>query len=190
MPTATRVRSEELQVERLFWDTIESIRADYAMYNFYVERDFVWTVQKQLKRRIQNSGLPFTVYNDYPMERGPRRSKSVDLAVIPLASDSFDIRDGRESAEFVAEFKFEPSRERPNDICLHKLPVTAWKDIQNDVERVHRFVKDGKAKAAAALFVDEYGRHRAKNPDSLSEWMDWGSYDTDSLNVSALYTLL
>lgn len=178
-----------MEIIELFKESIEWVRANYTGFGFVVERDFVWTVQKHLSNAIIEKGLPFTVFNDYPIEKGTNRSKSVDLAVISKGITHTDILGGNAYAEFVAEFKFEPSKKRP-DICTHKLPVVIWKEAIEDIHRIKRFTEKGTAKAGIAIFVDEYGRFKKDcySTDHYSEWIDWGSYNTDILNVSLLWT--
>jgi len=172
-----------------FTKVIEEIKTKYLSYGFVIERDFVWTVQKHLQKMINEQHLPCTIFNDYPIESGTHRSVSVDLAVVNNEIHYMDILQGKSKAEFVAEFKFEPSELRP-DICSHKLPVVFWNHVNNDIIRIKRFVDDRKTKSAVAIFIDENGRYRNKVIGNLSKWIDWGSYDTDRINVSVLWTSL
>ena len=175
----------------IFKEVLESIRVDYLAFGFYVERDFVWCVQNRIWDRIRNDNLPYIVYHDYPIEEGRNRGISVDLAVVRSGvyqKGSFkDVMHGKASAEFVAEFKFEPSKMR-NDICTHKLPVVEWKKANEDIERITRFIVDKKTKSAAAILVDEFGRYRSREIGSQSKWMDWGNYGNNQYNVSVLWT--
>src|SRR5665648_948421 len=121
----------------IFKECLEVIRHYYCEYNFYCERDFVWTIQKLLKTHIEEKGLPYKVFNDFPMETGERRSKSVDIAIVKTGIDDRDISYGKAQAELVIEFKFEPSKMRKDEICVHKLPVVGWSGVLEDIDRVH-----------------------------------------------------
>ena len=66
----------------IFNSCIEEIKNNYDSHHFYCERDFVWTVQKLISNYISLNNLPYKVLNDYPIEYGDHRSKSVDLSVL------------------------------------------------------------------------------------------------------------
>lgn len=179
-------------VDGLFFEVISEIKRNYPDFGFYMERDLVWTIQKMLLHRITKNNLPYNVYNDYPIEKGERRSKSVDLAVVGRGIDYHDILDQKVSAELVVEFKFEPSRMR-KDICTHRLPVVFWSEVVEDINRVKRFFSHNKAKSAIAVFIDEYGRNRNKSSDIFevpNMWEEWGSYNTSMYNISVLITAM
>lgn len=173
----------------VFNTCLEEIKNKYHTYHFYCERDFVWTVQKLIEEYISQNNLPYKILNDYPIEGGERRSKSVDLAVVNINSNDFDVMKGIEKAELVIEFKYEPSKMRKNEICVHKLPVVDWKDVLEDIDRVHRFVRDKKSKSSIAILIDEFGRHTTPNHIlSGSDWIYWGNGNTNDLNISILNT--
>jgi hypothetical protein len=65
------------QVIDLFYDALNLIKCSYPSYGFIVKRDLVWTVQKHMAKLLADNGLPFKVFNDYPMEKGEHRSISV-----------------------------------------------------------------------------------------------------------------
>ena len=112
-----------MEILNLFKECLEVIRHNYCGYNFFCERDFVWTVQKLLKNRIEEDKLPYNIFNDFPIETGERRSKSIDIAIVKIGIDDRDISYRKAQAELVIEFKFEPSKMRKDEICVHKLPV-------------------------------------------------------------------
>jgi hypothetical protein len=175
----------------VFKDCLEYIRQKYSGFHFYCERDFVWTVQKFMTEYIEKNGLPYKVLNDYPIESGERRSKSVDIAVVSSNLDDKAVVMGIAQAEFVIEFKFEPSKLRKDEICVHKLPVVIWSEVIEDIARVNRFVKNKVAKCSIAILVDEYGRHKISQhhlKNDNSTWIDWGNCNCEKLNVSILYT--
>lgn len=130
-----------------------------------MERDIVWTIQKNLQQQIDKHALPYQVFNDYPMLPGLHRSLSADLVIRALNN----------GAEVAVEFKYEPAHER-NDILRQKLPVVAWGDdgVGKDVKRIHEFVEKGKTKAAYSLFIDEGGSFRERPPHPQSKWKEWG----------------
>jgi len=173
----------------LFKESMEWVRASYTDFGFIIERDFVWTIQKYLSMKIQENALPYAVFNDYPIEKGTHRSKSVDLAVIRKGITHTDILSGKSCAELVVEFKFEPSMKRV-DICTHKLPVVFWDTVNEDIDRIKRFTENGIAKAGVAVFIDEYGRYKKDSYpiNHYSKWLDWGSYNTDKFSISVLWT--
>ena len=170
-------------------EIIEKIRNNYQSYHFFVERDFVWTVQELFAENIEKNRLSYVIYNDYPIEKGERRSRSVDLAVVRKGISYTDIITGKEKAELVIEFKFEPSKRR-EDILTCKFPVTDWKGIRDDIKRIKQFVGDGKAKTAVAMLIDEGGRYGHREIENPSKWVDWGNCGTDNLNVSIMWTAL
>lgn len=175
----------------IFNNCLEEIKNNYHAYHFYCERDFVWTVQKFLDDYIRQNNLPYKILNDYPIEGGERRSKSVDLAVVYYDVKDFDVLKGEAQAEFVVEFKFEPSKMRKDEICIHKLPVVSWQGVLEDIDRVNRFVGNNKSKSSIAILIDEYGRHNTPNHTLCnSEWIDWNNCNTNKLKISILYTVV
>jgi len=149
-------------------EAVDWLRANYGRFEFWVERDLVWTLQTRLRTVITERGLPFIVLNDYPMLPGPRRSLSADLVLRNLAGKVL----------VAAEFKYEPSHLRPELRGQPgKLPVVVWgaDGVAKDVARIRQFVEAGVARAALAMFIDE-GRHfRARAPHPGSAWRDWDS---------------
>lgn len=153
----------------LFEDALEWLRNNYASFQFFQERDVVWTFQTYLIKEIEELGLLYRVFNDYPMLPGKRRSLSTDLAIL----------NANDRVEVAVEFKYEPSHRRV-DIMKSKLPVVDWGQagVAKDLKRIQEFVAQGKARAAYFVFIDEggYFRKRKPHPDSPdSEWVDWGS---------------
>lgn len=174
---------------RVFEDCLERIKINYKEYHFYCERDFVWTLQRLIDEYIRKNNLPFKVYNDYPIEPGKRRSKSVDLAIVSNELDYKELLNGQAMAELAVEFKFQPSKMRKDEVCIHKFPAVFWPGIVEDVNRVKRFVKDKRTKKSIAIFVDELSYYkRPKYAIQGSGWIDWGNYGSQNLNVSVFYT--
>lgn len=173
----------------VFHETLDWIKYDYASFNFFVERDFVWTVQKKLTQVFKEKNLPYKVINDCPIENGNHRSVCVDLAIVNFDMLPKDLICEKDTAELGIEFKFEPSKKR-SDICVHKLPVVDWRGVLNDIERVRRFVNQNKAKIGIAIVIDEYGRFKTrKDCPENSQWLSWGNYNhPDSFDINILYT--
>jgi hypothetical protein len=164
----------------LFEEAVDWLREHYGQFEFWVERDLVWTVQTRLRGLVSQRALPFEVFNDYPLLSGPRRARSADLV----------IRDESKDVLVAAEFKYEPSHDRGEFVALPgKLPVVFWgaDGIAKDIARIREFVEAGAARIAFAVFVDEgrYFRHRAAHPGSA--WRDWVSAQPGSPSPSVLW---
>jgi hypothetical protein len=99
----------------LFEDVIAWLQEHYDEFEFWVERDLVWTVQSRLRQMIAEQHLPYRVFNDYPLLPGARRARSADVV----------IRDTDETVLVAAEFKYEPSHHRA-EVLPGKLPVVVW----------------------------------------------------------------
>jgi hypothetical protein len=172
---------EDLRVaSALFEEALDWLRERYGQYEFWVERDLVWTVQTQLRTLISERSLPYEVFNDYPMLTGPRRARSADLV----------IRNAGKDALVAAEFKYEPSHQRPEFVALPgKLPVVFWgvDGVAKDVARIREFVEAGAARIGFAVFIDEgrYFRHRPAHPGAA--WRDWNASGPGSPSPSVLW---
>ena len=151
---------------KLFWAAIDWLRESYSQHQFFVERDVVWTVQKRLIDEISRQGLPYRVFNDFPVLKGKRRGISADLVLL-----------GEEGTVAVAaEFKYEPWHGRGNrDILPSKFPVVEWgiAGVAKDIDRIRNFVEQGAAQAAFSLFIDEGGYFSHREPHSGSRWERW-----------------
>jgi hypothetical protein len=153
------------------------LRERYSDQRFYTERDLVWTVQRRLAGEIAQQGLPYRVFNDYPMLPGPQRSLSADivLASMPVAKPKLSPSGKWGSSGAVAlavEFKYEPSHAR-DDIWPTKFPVVSWSSVTQDVARLYQFIEQGRALVAYAIFVDEGGYFRHRAPALPGSWQDW-----------------
>jgi hypothetical protein len=165
----------------LIEEAVDWLREHYGEFDFWVERDLVWTVQTRLRQVIRGRGLPYLVLNDYPMLAGSRRSVSADLVV----------RDRRTGAMVAAEFKYEPAHWRTEFMAMPgKLPVVVWgaEGVAKDVGRIRAFVEQGVASVAFAVFIDEgrHFRHRAPHPGS--RWVDWDATTAEGAAPSVLWT--
>ena len=144
----------------LFEDTMAWLRDSYEEHRFFVERDVVWTAQLRLLREAERAKLPCRVLNDYTLFERTR----ADLAIL----------DGS-AVEVAAEFKYEPARARSGEFGDGKFPVVDWRSVEMDVQRVHDYVAQGKAKTAYAVLIDEGGHFRGRAPHPGSEWRDWSN---------------
>ena len=150
---------------------------NYDCFDFFVERDVVWTLQKWLTNIIREKHLPLRVFNDFPMLPGRRRSLSTDLAIV----------DQERRVLLAAELKYEPSHAR-TDILESKFPVVSWgKDgVGKDVERVREFVASDRTAIAYAYFIDEGGHFRHRPPHPGARWRDCGEQSTKFRSLSVL----
>jgi hypothetical protein len=150
----------------LFENTLKWLRDNYAGFQFFLERDVVWTVQNRIIEQIKELALPYRIFNDYPMLPGKRRSLSTDLAILGLD----------DSVEVAAELKYEPSHRR-TDLLASKFPVVFWGEdgVAKDLRRIQEFVAQSKAKVAYSVFIDEGGYFRNRQSHLGSEWIDWGN---------------
>ena len=162
----------------LFEEAMAWLHERYDEFEFWVERDLVWTVQSRLRKMIQERSLPFGVMNDYPLIPGPRRGFSADLV----------IRDTESRVLVAAEFKYEPSHRR-TELLPGKLPVVVWGDdgVAKDIQRIRDFVEQGVARVGFAVFIDEggYFRHRSAHPGAA--WNDWPPSRLGGHQVSVLW---
>lgn len=170
-----------MEADELFKNSIAWLKENYAQFQFFLERDVVWTIQNYLNRQIKERGFPLRVINDYPILPGNRRSLCTDLAILTTAN----------TLEVAAEFKYEPSHRR-SDIWPTKLnpSVVFWgaDGVGKDVERIHEYVKQGKAKVAYAIFIDEGGHFSSKPPHPGSQWIHWNTKDVSLHQISLLWS--
>src|SRR4051794_31693326 len=161
--------------DHLVSEALDELGQTYGEQVFYVERDIVWTVQRRLTASISVSGLPWRVYNDYPMIPGTRRALSADLAI----SDS--------SGHVLAaiEFKYEPCHRRI-DVLKSKLPVTAWSEIVKDTDRVRDFVGRGITPVAYATVIDEGGYLARRDLSVYAQRQTWSGAPHHDHPVEAL----
>lgn len=161
----------------LFEQTMLWLREHYSDHRFYTERDLVWTVQRRLAQQIEQQGLPYRVFNDYPMLPGPNRSLSADIVLTPTPITPPKLSPTGKwpqspAVTLAVEFKYEPSHKR-GDIWPTKLPVVGWDGILKDIARLYEFIAKERATVAYALFVDEGGAFRHRSPALPGSWQDW-----------------
>jgi hypothetical protein len=152
------------EAETLADQAIDWLRDHYDEFEFFVERDLVWTVQRRLHELVRQTKSEIRVHNDFSMIPGPRRSLSTDIAL--LSPDGVVL--------LAMEFKYEPSHRR-TDVFRQKLPVVFWGSdgVAKDVERARLFVSQERALVARSYFIDEggYFAHRSAHPGS--SWISW-----------------
>jgi hypothetical protein len=118
----------------LLEETVAWLHENYEQFEFWVERDLVWTVQTHLRKLIGERCLSYEVFNDYPLLPGVRRALSADLV----------IRDPVKGVLVAAEFKYKPSHTRVEFRAMPgKLPVVVWgaDGVAKDVVRIREFVE-------------------------------------------------
>jgi hypothetical protein len=149
----------------IFLGSIDWLRSSYTQFQFFVERDIVWTVQTYLTDTIDRYGANFRVFNDYGILPGQRRRLSADLAII---NDNGAI-------EVAAEFKYEPDHSR-SDIPREKFPVVFWgkEGVEKDIARINSFVSCAGALHAYSMLIDEGGYFVQREPHLGSRWINWG----------------
>ena len=173
-----------MDASKLFENAIAWLKEHYSQFQFFVERDVVWTVQKYLISQIKEQNLPYRVFNDYPILHVPgARSICVDLAILNQSGE----------VEVAGEFKYEPSHKRSNiDIWPTKLKpsVVFWGDegVSKDIKRVQNYIEMGKAKVAYAVFIDEDSHFSSKPPHPGSQWIQWDTADIASHRTALLWS--
>lgn len=149
----------------LFENAMAWLQEHYAEFRFFMERDVVWTVQRQIIREIEGNNLPYRVFNDD--------------SLLPRTRADLVIFDSAGSAEVAVEFKYEPAHsrgvDRGGDIRPSKFPViTDWKEVEKDFQRIQQYAEQGKVKAAYALLIDEGSHFSHNSAPPGGEWRDWG----------------
>lgn len=154
------------RASELFESTLSWLQTNYWSFQFYVERDVVWTIQTRITTLITEHNLPYKIFNDYPLLEGKRRGLSADLVI--LGRNNF--------VEVAAEFKYEPLHKR-GDIPPNKFPVVEWEDngVRKDIKRIHEFVAKRRARVAYFVFIDEGGSFRKRPAHPRSAWIEWGN---------------
>lgn len=169
----------------LFESSVAWLRENYDDFGFEQERDLVWTVRTHLLAEIRKENLPLEVFSGYRITPAVRESS--DLVIV----------DGTGVVQVAAEFKYEPDHAR-TDIDARKFPVVFWgvapseekNSVGHDVKRVRQFVETGGARVGYAIFVDESGHFRHRDPFPGSRWIDWGKRTPEGHSVSILWSRL
>lgn len=147
---------------------IDRLRENYWRVPFYVERDIVWTVQRELQALCIEHAPELRVHNDFPILPGNRRALCVDLALV----------DENHTIHAAIEFKYEPSHLRGGvDIWPTKFPVVFWSSVLADITRAERFVADGRSPIGYAILIDEGGHFSRRDPIAGGTWRAWETDD-------------
>ncbi|MEO9028979.1 MAG: hypothetical protein ABI413_09205 [Ktedonobacteraceae bacterium] len=168
-----------MEASELFENAIVWLRQNYAQFQFFAERDVVWTLQLYLIRQINECNLPYRVFHGYTITFDDRSTKNVDLVIL----------NEKGTVEVAAEFKYEPSHHR-KDFLKTKFPVVLWPEAVKDVVGVQNIADQRKASAAYSVLVDE-GRHFLYKPlPPGTAWKHWDTDDATSHQASLLWLRL
>ncbi len=156
----------------LFKESLEWLKDHYSKYEFFTERDIVWTIQTHLRDRVKQLKLPYMVLNDWPMEKGKRRSLCADLTILQ-----------NNQVRLIAEFKYEPDHdERKEDFSENKLKqsIVFWTSehsVEADITRIKQFSANKEINnniVGVAVFIDEGGRfYNSQKTFPGSRWEKW-----------------
>lgn len=175
-----------IEAKDIFLIALEELRREYPDYEFMVSRDVTWILQKKMNGIIEEKGLPFELYQDYPLEKGCREHKENELVLINQGTHYKDLFSGRAQAELVIRVLFEPSKLR-HDVCSHHLPRVLITKLTEDIRKVQTLVESKKARGGISILIDEYARHRHQViQDEFISWESWGDYEDPGLNLSVL----
>ena len=166
--------------------SVQALQQDYPTYQFMVQRDIAWILQKKMIELIEKKGYALEVYQDYPLKRGGKEYNEHELVVVSQGMNYRDMFKSSSQVELVVRVLFEPSRHR-RDICEYHLPRVLMPQFFSQVNELKSLVEMNKAKDTKLILVDEYSRHRHQlNQQEQMDWQSWGSYDDPGLNVSVL----
>lgn len=163
--------TKEIKAEKLFEMALDWLKLNYGDFEFFAERDLVWTIQNKVRALIIAENLSFEVYNDFPIIKAKRRSLTTDLVIL----------NKRNEVEVAVEFKYEPDHQRGMGVNKSIWPtklspsVVFWgkEGVAKDVERVKRYIDQRKAKMAITIFIDEGRLFRHRHPHLGTRWVDW-----------------
>lgn len=165
-------KEEPTDPTMLFKESLEWLKNNYDRYEFFMERDIVWTLQQRLREKVRKMGLPYRIVNDWPMKKGERRSLCADLVIIQ-----------NDQVRLAAEFKYEPDHEREEDFSENKLKasVVFWSgehSVEEDIRRIGQFSTNKKYAddfRGVSIFIDEGGKFYGKREAFPgSQWEKWG----------------
>ena len=178
------MKHKQTLAERLFQQSLDWLKTNYGNFDFFLERDLVWTIQQKLSEMIIKDNIPLEVYNDFPMIKAERRSLCTDIAIL----------NKRNEVELAVEFKYEPDHQRGFGVKKNIWPtklspsVVFWgkEGVKKDVERAGKYVSQKKAKVAVTLFIDEGGHFRNRQPPENTKWIDWNCGGKTPRKISLL----
>ncbi|HAX72443.1 MAG TPA: hypothetical protein DCY20_02835 [Firmicutes bacterium] len=175
-------------VKDVFYQALEDIRIKYVDYQFMVDRDIAWMIQRKMTELIEVLDLPYEVFQDYPLEKGHRRNNGHTLMIVSRGLNYKDVLGNKEAVEVMIKIKYEPSKYR-HDICDYQLPRVKPMDVVEDISELERLVHDKKTNVGISLLVDECGRYLNRiGQTQHTKWIEWGNYKDDGLNVNVLLT--
>lgn len=135
-----------MNADQLFNEAFNKVMANYTSNIFYLERDLVYIIQKEIWSVIHEKGLPYHCFHEHTIS-----GKGVDLAITTGVGNGID-------PELIVEFKYLPDRKRRDkDIVKEKFNQVAIGDIIKDIDAINRLRQSTKAKFLYAIFVDEGG---------------------------------
>ena len=170
----------------IFDMALEEVKCHFTEYQFMVNRDLAWILQKKMGRLIEEHGLPLEVYHDYPLEKGCCDRKENEWVIVSQGTNYRDIFSLKTCAELVIRVLFEPSKNR-SDICEHHLPRILVPQLTHDIETIESLVVNHRSREGICLLIDENSRHRHQIiQTSQIAWSWWGDYEDLGLNVSVL----
>lgn len=156
-----------MTAEELFESALSYLEKNYSKETFFTERDLVWTIQKYLIKTISEKKLPFCVISEY-------RLMPNEIADLAIMENKLSNIKKYQPVNIAIEFKYEPNQIRKDiDIPSGKFPVTDWKEITIDIDRIENFVYDGKAKIGYAILIDEGGRYKSKPIENKTKLIEW-----------------
>ncbi len=157
----------------VFEQAMEWLQNYYGVY--HKERDIVLAIRDHLNEVFDERNLRSKARDEFKMPTG----KIADIVIRRLESDEVEV---------AAEFKYEPSHTRKSEFSQGAFPVTFWDEIGNDVSKVFKYVADGHARVAYAVFVDEGRYHRWRECPPRSDWKDWENSSHHPYSISLLWT--
>jgi len=157
----------------LFQESLNWLKDNYHTFEFFMERDVVWTMQNHLREKIKALGLSYRVVNDWPMIKNSKRSLCADLVIL-----------NGDQIMLAAEFKYEPNHKRKLDYSENKLKanVVFWSgehSVEEDIRRIKEFRSNEQCSAdfvGVTIFIDEDGRFYNKQTNFPgSSWQQWNN---------------
>lgn len=151
-----------MEAAELFENAMAWLRRKYDDVDLEYEDDVVEEVEARINREIKNSRLPYRVELEYSVLPNTR----ADLVILSPGGE----------VEVVVEFKYEPDSGRYNDEEPAWEAREFWDRVLEDIRRISRYVEEGSAVTAYAVFIDGGGTfhdwpHIAPRG---SKWVDWG----------------
>lgn len=161
-PAVDAGRAEDVFLAALGW-----IETNYRRQRFFNERDLERSLQARMSWLISERRLPLRVFHGYPMKSADGRRRNVDLAIL----------DENDHVALGVELKYEPARSRDGvDLWPGKIPVTEWKGVEADVDRIEEWAGAGRLEVGYAVFIDEGSAYRQRV--CRGAWREWSKSRT------------